>query len=393
MISLVTAGESHGPAVTAILSGIPAGLGVSREWVDAELARRQRGYGRGGRMQIERDRVRFTGGVRHGVTLGAPICLVIENRDWENWREEMSSDVPAPGWQSDREVRVPRPGHADLAGGAKFGHSDLRNVLERASARETAARVAAGAICKLLLAEVGITVRSRTLAIGGVWDDAPVCDDEDWERVENSDVRCADESAAQAMRAAIDRAAAQGDSVGGALEVVAEGVPPGLGSYASWPERLDGQLAQAVMSVPGIKAVEFGAGWRVANLTGSEVHDEIVRCEARWPFARPTNHAGGVEGGVSNGAPLVLRAAMKPIPTLRRPLRSVDLRSGESADAHAERSDVCAVPAAGVVAEAMVALVLADAVRTKFGGDCMADLKAAWQHYLDRLALPWGSGG
>jgi len=388
-IRLTTAGESHGPCVTAILEGIPAGLEVSRSELDAELARRQVGYGRGGRMAIERDEVQIRAGIRHGVTLGYPICLVVANRDWANWREEMGAEAPEQGWESERTVTVPRPGHGDLAGAAKFNHRDMRNVLERASARETAARVAGGAVCKLLLAQVNIEVHARTTAIGGVEAGAVERDESTWERVEASDLRCADEEAAARMRQRIDEARQDGDTLGGVFEVSADGVPPGLGSYANWEERLDGRLAQAMLSIPAVKAVEIGGGWRAAELPGSQVHDPIsIRegaAEGEWPFTRSSNNAGGLEGGVTNGEPVVLRAAMKPIPTLMRPLASVDLRSKRPADAHAERSDVCAVPAASVVGEAMVALVLASALCEKFGGDTVADLKAAHRAYMGRL--------
>lgn len=392
-IELNTAGESHGPAVTAILSGIPAGLKIAAEAIDLELARRQVGYGRGGRMAIEQDRVHIMAGVRHGYTLGSPIWLVVENRDWENWREEMSPEPVSPDWTSQRRVTVPRPGHADLAGGAKYGHADMRNVLERASARETAARVAAGAVCKALLGELGMRVRSRTISIGGV--DGGEFDGSEaaWARVEASYVRCADDSAAAAMRARIDAARAEGDSVGGCVEVVADGVPPGLGSHVTWDSRLDGRIAQAMMSIPAIKAVEIGAGVAVATLPGSQVHDPIVPGEGAWPFARTGNHAGGIEGGMTNGEPVVVRLSMKPIPTLTRPLRSLDVATGRPAEAHAERSDVCAVPAAGIVAEAMLALVLASAACEKFGGDCVHDLRAAHRAYMARLALPWQEAG
>lgn len=388
-VRLTTAGESHGPAVTAILEGMPAGLAVAAAEIDRELARRQLGYGRGGRMGIEQDRVQIKGGIRHGRTLGHPIWLVVENRDWVNWQEEMAAAAPEAGWHSDRAVTVPRPGHADLAGAAKFDHRDMRNVLERASARETAARVAAGAVCKRLLAELGIEVRGQTLAIGGVEASQTAGGETAWDRVEASDLRCADEEAAAEMRRRVDQAREAGDSLGGVFEQVATGVPPGLGSYASWDQRLDGRLAQAMLSIPGIKAVEIGMGFRAAALPGSQVHDPISRRpdagEHEWPFARGSNSAGGLEGGVTNGEPVVVRAAMKPIPTLTRPLSSVDLGSHQPAEAHAERSDVCAVPAACVVAEAMMALVLASALREKLGGDTVRDLKAAHQAYMRRL--------
>ncbi len=390
-MQLVTAGESHGPCVTAILTGLPAGLAVSAEEVDRDLARRQVGYGRGGRMAIEQDRARFTGGVRRGVTIGSPVCLVVENRDWENWSEEMSPESPPAGWHSQRVVSVPRPGHADLAGGAKFGHADMRNVLERASARETAARVAAAAVCRVMLRALGVTIRSRTVCLGGV--DAGEFDDSQaaWAAVEQSDVRCADAGAAQRMRDAIDAARDSGDSLGGAVEVVATGLPPGLGSPAGWDSRLDGRIGQAMLGIPAIKAVEIGAGVGAAELPGSQMHDPIVRApvETPWPFTRTSNNAGGIEGGMTNGEPVRVRLTMKPIPTLTSPLPSVDVTTGEAAQAHAERSDVCAVPAAGVVGEAMLALVLASAAREKFGGDCMEDMLAAHRRYVERLALPW----
>jgi len=392
-ISLTTAGESHGPAVTAILTGMPSGLAVSAAHIDRDLARRQVGYGRGGRMHIEQDRARILGGIRHGRTLGSPVCLMIENRDWANWQDEMSAEAQAEGWTSAREVRVPRPGHADLAGGAKYGHVDMRNVLERASARETAGRVAGGAVCRQLLAEFGVAVRSRTISIGGVSASWVALEDEDWGAVEASDMHCADEESAEGMRQRIDEARDAGDSLGGVVEVVATDLPPGLGSYVSWQDRLDGRLAQALMSVPAMKGVEIGGGFESAGLAGSEVHDPIGLATApeagQWWVSRSSNNAGGLEGGVTNGEPVVARVAMKPIPTLMQPLASVDVVTGEATEAHAERSDVCAVPAAGVVCEAMMALVLASAMREKLGGDCVADMRAAWSAYMGRLGLPW----
>lgn len=389
-IELTTAGESHGPCVTAILSGVPAGLAITPDDVDRDLARRQVGYGRGGRMKIESDRVRFTGGVRHGATLGSPICMVIENRDWENWRDEMGAEPPPPGWQSQRTVTVPRPGHADLAGWARFGHDDMRNVLERASARETAGRVAAGAVCRRLLAELGVTVRSRTVEIGGVRDEAFGGSDAEWVAAEESDVRCARADVAERMRERIDEARTAGDSLGGELEIFAEGVPPGLGSHVAWDTRLDGRIAGAMGGIPAIKAVAIGAGFEAARCPGSEFHDPIAAAPEgeAWPFTRPSNNAGGIEGGMTNGEPVVVRIVMKPIPTLTTPLPSIDLQTGEATEAHAERSDVCAVPAAGVVGEAMLALVLASAVVERFGGACMEDLMAAHAAFLQRLRLP-----
>ncbi len=394
-LNFYTAGESHGRQLTAIITGLPAGLAVDVASIDRELARRQRGYGRGRRMQIESDCVLVTSGVRYGRTLGTPLALTIENRDWPNWEQEMAVSPPPEGFASERAVSVPRPGHADLAGAAKFGHADMRNVLERASARETAARVAVGAICRQLLNEFGLRAGSCVVNIGGVVAaPAQSLDGEFWTKVEASDVRCGDEGAAQKMREAIDQAGEQGDTVGGEFEIHATGVPPGLGSHASWHERLDARLAAAVMSIPAIKSVEIGLGRQVADRPGSQVHDliEVGEARSRWPFARPTNHAGGIEGGISNGAPIVVRAAMKPIPTLTQPLASVELPGLAPSAAHAERSDVCAVPAAAVVGEAMVVFVLAQALGEKFGGDSLEDMKAAEEAYWTRLRKLWQPG-
>ncbi|MFP4248132.1 MAG: chorismate synthase [Armatimonadota bacterium] len=386
-LELTTAGESHGPCVTAILDGVPSGLSLTTDDVNRDLARRQIGYGRGGRMKIESDRVQFTGGVRHGQTLGSPVCMVIENRDWENWREEMGAERPGEGWESERRVSVPRPGHADLAGLARYGHRDMRNVLERASARETAARVAAGAVCRALLRELGASVRSRTVEIGGVRDEDFAGTEVQWQAAEASDLRCADEATAERMRAVIDEAKAAGDSLGGEVEIVAEGIPPGLGSHVAWDTRLDGRIAGAMLGIPAIKACAIGAGFEAGRRPGSEYHDPIVLSSNQgWPFERPTNNAGGIEGGITNGEPVVVRMVMKPIPTLTRPLASVDLKTGEATEAHAERSDVCAVPAAGVVGEAMLALVLASAALEFFGGGTMDAVKAAYDAHMRRLS-------
>ncbi len=374
------------------VAGLPAGLAVDVEAIDAELRRRQSGYGRGGRMAIERDRADVLAGLRHGRTPGSPLALLVWNRDWANWQEDMSP-TPLVGAQMPirPQVRRPRPGHADLPGALKYGHRDLRDVLERASARETAARVAAGAVCKQMLSALGIEVRSQVLAIGDVTAPAgDLADPQVWRAVENSDVRCADAGAATQMREAIDRAREAGDSLGGVGEVVALGVPPGLGSYTTWDQRLDARLAAALMSIPSVKAVEVGDGWQAARLPGSQVHDEIAPDQSRpWGTRRLTNRAGGLEGGVTNGEPVVVRAAFKPIPTLTKPLASVDLDTAQPTQAHAERSDTCIVPAGCVVAEAMVAIVLADAVLEKFGGDCMADLLAAYEAYRERMRAIW----
>ena len=393
-LRFLTAGESHGPALSAILEGMPAGVPVSLEIIDRDLARRQRGYGRGGRMRIEKDRVAITAGVRHGLTLGAPIALRIENRDWDNWREEMSAEAPGEGWVSERAVRTPRPGHADLAGAAKYGHRDMRNVLERASARETAARVAVGALCRCLLDAVDITVAGMICRLGPVeWDSPAEWSEALIEAAEQSDVGCPDGGAAAAMRRAIDNAREQGDTVGGVFEVRAFGVPPGLGSHVQWDRRLDARLAAALMSVPAVKGVEVGLGFAAAALPGSQVHDPVLPADGEWPLRRPTNNAGGLEGGISNGEPIVLRAAMKPIPTLTRPLPSVDLDAMHSRQAHAERSDVCAAPAACVVGEAVVCFELARAVLAKFGGDCLGDTTDAVGAYRRRLGRLWGARG
>ena len=380
----MTAGESHGRGLVALVDGVPAGLRLDAAAINHQLQRRQRGYGRGGRMDIERDQVEIRSGVRFGETIGSPLSLLIANRDWENWREAMAvAGEPAP-----TPITIPRPGHADLAGALKYARRDLRDVLERASARETAARVAAGAIARTMLERVGIEIWSRVLAIGGA--QAPQ-DDRPWQQLrdaaEASDVGCADEAAAGAMRAEIDTAREAGDSVGGVFEVAAQGVPPGLGSYAQWDLRLDGRLAQAVMSIPAIKGVEIGLGFGAAGARGSQVHDAFVPGPGPGGTMRPTNRAGGIEGGVTNGQPVVIRAAMKPIPTLTTPLASVDLATGKPAPAHAERSDVCAVPAARVVGEAMVALVLADAVTEKFGRDTMAEIERNLAAYLQSIGM------
>ena len=382
----LTAGESHGPCLIGILEGIPAGLPLRPEDIDRELARRQRGHGRGGRMEIERDRAEVLAGVRGGVTTGAPIAIRIANRDWENWREEMAPfGMPPEGY---RPVTVPRPGHADLPGALKYGHRDLRDVIERASARETAMRVALGAVARMLLAELGIGIASHVVRIHEA--EAPLdvlalglAAEEINARADRSPVRCLDPGAGREMIARIDAARARGDSVGGAFEVLATGVPPGLGSYVHWDRRLDGRIAQALMSVPAIKGVEFGLGFSAAERWGSEVQDEIAWEEGKGLF-RPTNRAGGLEGGVTTGQPILVRAAMKPIPTLSRPLRSVDLKTGKPALAHRERADVCAVPAASIVGEAMLALVLADAVLERFGGDSLEMIRKS----LDERGRP-----
>jgi chorismate synthase len=377
-----TAGESHGRGLVAIVSGVPAGLGLAQADLDIDLARRQAGYGRGGRMSIESDHAMVLAGVRGGRTTGAPVAITIANRDWDNW-----SDVMAPfGEIADGDrVTAPRPGHADLAGVQKTGSRDVRDVLERASARETAARVAAGAVAKALLARFGDVVHSWVERIGGATCGPLDPGAFDLLLVEASDVRCPDEATASAMRAAIDTARTQGESLGGVFVVAATGVDAGLGGYAEARDRLDARLAAAVMSIPAIKGVEIGDGFTAAGLPGSQVHDPIV-FEKSSGYSRVSNRAGGVEGGMSNGETVLLRAAMKPIPTLTRPLPTVDIDTHEAVDANTERSDVCAVPAAAVVGEAEVAMVLADAYCRKFGGDSLDDLLAALVRYRARIA-------
>ena len=384
MLELVTAGESHGPELVAVLSGLPAGLVLDRAALDAELARRQHGHGRGGRQKIERDRVDVRGGLRDGVTLGSPLLLAIANRDWENWAAVMDPWSVDPAQAGRRRLTAPRPGHADLAGAWKFGHADLRDVLERASARETAARVAAGAVCRQLLARCGVRLRSGVLALGGVslLDGPPTM--ADLERVDPTSplTTVAPEREAELV-GRIDAAKAAGDTLGGVVGVVAAGVPPGLGSYARWEERLDGQLAQAVMAVPAVKAVALGAGLEVPQGPGSLAHDPIVPGDGG--LRRGSNRAGGIEGGVSNGEEVVVRAFMKPISTLRDPLPSVDLANGVPGRAAYERSDVTAVPACAVIVESAVAFVLARALLATFGGSRIDDTLAALEAYRCRL--------
>jgi len=386
MFRFYTAGESHGRALVAVVEGLPAGLRVEAEAIDRELERRQKGYGRGGRMKIERDHADILGGVRHGLTLGSPVALLIENKDWANWSDVMSAEAREVPGEKSRRVRRPRPGHADLAGGLKFGARDLRDILERASARETAARVACGALAKLLLAEFGVEIRSHVVQLGGVPAEPPHVE---WERVaavpDDAPLRCADPEAQAAMVALVDEARRAGDTLGGVFEVVARGVVAGLGSHTSWDAKLDGRLAQALMSIPAVKAVSLGEGVRAASLHGSRVHDEIgYDAEAR-AFRRPTNRAGGLEGGITNGEELRARGYLKPISTLRKPLRSVDVDTKQEEEAAFERSDVTAVPAAGVIGEAMVALTLASAARDKFGGDSLAEMRRNFDAYREQL--------
>jgi len=380
LLRYLTAGESHGPVLTAIIEGIPAGLSLTGEYINRQLARRQGGYGRGARMKIESDTVRLLSGVRGGLTLGSPITLQVENKDWDNWSEVMS---PEPdGRVEERVVTRPRPGHADLAGAIKYRHRDIRNVLERSSARETAARVAVGSVARRLLEELGIEVVGQVVRIGSVEVEVKGLNMEQLAaRLAGSRLQCADPVAERQMIVEIDRARKAGDTLGGIFEINAYGIPAGLGSYVQWDRKLDGRLAAAVMSIQAIKGVEIGLGFAAAGQAGSLVQDEIFYRHGRG-FYRNTNHAGGIEGGVTNGEVLVLRAAMKPIPTLYRPLQSVDIITKEPLEASVERSDVCAVPAACVIGEAVVAWELAKACLEKFGGDSLTELKENWNDYL-----------
>lgn len=381
MLRFLTAGESHGPALTAMLEGLPAGLTIDIDEINKEMARRQQGFGRGGRMLIEKDKAEVTSGIRFGQTLGSPVTLVIHNRDWVNWQEKMSPFGESAG----QPVTAPRPGHADLTGLLKYGRKDVRDILERASARETAARVAAGAVCKQLLAAAGIQIASHVVNIGGVAaKKIPASYQEMVDLSQASELGCLDPDAEADMKAAILTAKEQGDSLGGIFEVIVYGAMPGLGSHVQWDRRLDTRLAGALMSIQAIKGVEFGAGFACAQLPGSRIHDEIFYEEGRGYYRR-TNHAGGIEGGMTNGEPLVIRAVMKPIPTLMTPLASVDITTNAAIKANTERSDVCAVTAAAVVGEAMAAFVLAEALLDTFGGDHMSEIAERVARYRERV--------
>ncbi len=374
MLRFLDAGETHGKCLAAIIEGLPSNLALDMDKINARLALRQGGYGRGGRMKIETDRVEILTGVRGGKTLGSPVTLLIRNRDFENWKDTMGTEES----NGRRAVYVPRPGHADLTGALKYRHDDMRNVLERASARETAIRTAVGAVAQQLLSELGIETWSRTVRIGSVEDTSLVSDDDVVERIAASELRMYDEQATQEAKRLIDTAREAGESLGGVVEVVARGVVPGLGSYVQYDRKLDALLAGALMSVQAIKGVEIGLGFEAAERMGSQVHDSI---SYQGGFTRATNRAGGIEGGMSNGEPIVIRAAMKPIPTLYKPLGSVDLRDKKPVEASVERSDICAVPACGVVCEAVVAYELARAVSEKFGSDSMEELKHNYASY------------
>ncbi len=387
MFRYLTAGESHGPQLTAIIEGLPAGVPLIAETINFELARRQQGYGRGDRMKIEKDTVEILSGVRWGETLASPVTLVVRNRDWENWETKMSAlpehvnVLPA--------VTRPRPGHADLGGALKYNHRDVRNILERSSARETAVRVAVGAVAKAFLRVFGVNVGGIVKEVGGVVSDSVGMSHEDmWRIAASSELFCCNKEAEKEMMAAIDSAKSSGDTLGGVVEVHVLGLPPGLGSYVQWDRKLDARLAMALMSIQAIKGVEIGIGFESARLPGSSVHDEIfpaINSSSRTAYCRETNNAGGIEGGMSNGEPVILRAAMKPIPTLYKPLRSVDMDTHQAFQATVERSDTCAVPAALVVAEAVVAIEIANAFMEKFGSDSVLEINRNYQGYLEQI--------
>jgi len=391
MLRYLTAGESHGELLMGILEGMPSGLLIRITDIDRDLARRQGGYGRGGRMKIEKDAVKIYTGVRWGKTLGSPIGLMVRNKDWDNWRDKMSVD---PTFLNSAEaVTRPRPGHADLAGALKYNTADIRNILERSSARETAMRVAVGAVAKRLLEEFHIEVASHVVSLGGAFAKVPNLQIRELrKRAEASELHCVDPEAEKRMMRRIDDARNAGDSLGGVIELIIYGVPIGLGSHTHWDRKLDARLAGALMSIQAMKGVEVGAGFGVANQPGSQVHDEIF-WNNKVGFNRKTNKAGGIEGGMSNGEPIVLRAAMKPIPTLMKPLRSVDMESKEAFKASIERSDVCAVPAAGVVAEAVAAFEIAAAMIEKFGGDSMDEMKRNYSSYMRQVQIRMGAEG
>jgi chorismate synthase len=388
----LTGGESHGKGLVAIVEGMVADLPLEEGYINKELKRRQQGYGRGPRMKIEEDKVEIMAGVRYGLTIGSPIAIFITNRDWQNWQEQLSI---SPVEKEVEPVTCPRPGHADLAGVTKYGLKDIRPIIERASARETAARVAVGAIARRFLEELDMAIHSHTVAIGRHHRERGEASSIDWQQVEASPFRCANAKLEKAMMAAIDDAKANGDTLGGVFEVIATGVPIGLGSHISWDRRLDGRIAQAIMSINAVKGVEIGAGFALAELKGAQAHDiielsppSVIASEAKQslPWRHTTNRAGGIEGGISNGEDIIVRAIVKPIATLASPLPSIDLRSGEVAKAHYERSDICVVPAAGVIAEAMLAIVLADACLDKFGGDNLKETLANYRNYFSSIS-------
>jgi chorismate synthase len=387
MLRYLTAGESHGKCLTGVIDGLPHGIVIDLDFINCQLRRRQRGYGRGGRMKIESDQLLINSGVRQGITLGSPLSFSIENKDWDHWRTAMSTEQ-TPDPLAIRSVSRPRPGHADLSGALKYHTHDIRDILERASARETTVRVAVGAFCRLFLSHFAARIASHVVSIGS----ERVSDDRRYLSMERilqidpeSPVRCADPEAEKRMMALIDNAKAAGDTLGGCIEVVAGPVPPGLGSHVQWDRKLDGLIAQAMMSIPSVKGVEIGEGISGAEKPGSQIHDEIFFDSTAHQFFRKTNRAGGIEGGISNGGEIRARIYIKPIPTLLKPLKSVDMNSKEALEATIERSDVCVVPAAGVIAEAMLGIVLANAFLDKFGGDSIREITSNYRSYLDRL--------
>lgn len=384
MLRYLSAGESHGRGLTVILEGLPAGLPLTAEEINLQLSRRQKGYGRGGRMKIENDTAEITSGVRHGRTIGSPVSMWIANKDWQSWQNEMCVEPQTSDGK--KIVLCPRPGHADLAGGLKYNHRDLRNILERASARETVARVAAGAVARVLLGEFGITIAGHVICIGGIFasDKQPALH-VIAKKSEQDELRCIDPAVSKRMKKKIDEARKNGDSVGGIFEVIACGVPPGLGSHVQWDRKLDGRLAGAVMSIQAIKGVEIGNGFKGGLCFGSEAHDEIYYNKAKKTFFHKTNRAGGLEGGISNGEPIVIRAVMKPISTLYRPLHSVRIDSKKGVTASVERSDICAVPSASVIAENVTALEIANAFLEKFGGDSVKEVRRNFLGYLKQI--------
>ncbi len=386
-----TAGESHGKGLLAVVEGMVANLPLDSRSIDLELKRRQTGYGRGARMAIENDKVEILSGVRHGHTMGSPIALFIPNQDWQNWQKAMSCE---PVEDMSDPITRPRPGHADLAGAIKYNFKDIRPVLERASARETAARVAVGAVAKEFLKAFGIAIHSYTVAVGICASKEQDLSQIDWQQVENSPLRCADNKAEKFMLAVIDETKAQGDTLGGISRIIATGMPPGLGSHVQWDRRLDGNIARAMMSINAVKGIEIGTGFAQAGLKGSQVHDTIASAEpgairklGEFPWRHLSNHAGGIEGGISNGEDIIFQIAIKPIATLAKPLSSLDLRDGSQVEAHYERSDICVVPATGVIAEAMLAIILADACLDKFGGDSLSESMANYRKYLESISL------
>jgi len=386
-----TAGESHGKGLLAVVEGMVASLPLDSRSIDLELKRRQAGYGRGARMSIENDKVEILSGVRHGRTIGSPITLFIPNQDWQNWQKAMSCE---PVEEMSDPITRPRPGHADLAGAIKYNVKDIRPVLERAIARETAARVAVGAVAREFLKTFGIAIRSYTIAVGACIGKDQNLNHIDWQQVENSPLRCADNKAEKLMLAAIDEAKAQGDTLGGLSRIIATGTPPGLGSHVQWDRRLDGNIARALMSINAVKGIEIGTGFTQTRLKGSQVHDTIAPAgpgathkPGELPWRHLSNHAGGIEGGISNGEDIIFQIAIKPIATLAKPLSSLDLCDGSQVEAHYERSDICVVPATGVIAEAMLAIVLADACLDKFGGDSLSESMANYHKYLEGISL------